>query len=168
MSERGSTVNTDNLVVRGFKPWLPSPHARNLEVWHEYELPTAGTFDCDEGRVLFTHLGDIDPEQHTSTWGYTVVPAHVTEHVAFKSSAEMDEWIERAFHGACVVYAMASDLMIQRWSPVERVPSLYEGAVGFMDSIVKELRGAEDDDPELAFEARKAEATVLVQHAELV
>jgi hypothetical protein len=37
-------MNLDALVTKGRLPWSPSPDARDLDVWYEYEYPYVGTF----------------------------------------------------------------------------------------------------------------------------
>lgn len=56
-------------VTKGRLPWSPSPGARDLHVWYEYEYPYVGTFVASDVTVLFNFLESVETE--TTVWAYT-------------------------------------------------------------------------------------------------
>jgi hypothetical protein len=53
-------MNLDALVKKGCRPWAPAPGAHDLDVWHEYDVPTAETFMLESQPVIFTVLGSAE------------------------------------------------------------------------------------------------------------
>ncbi|TDW18581.1 hypothetical protein [Kribbella kalugense] len=155
-------MNADNLVKRGCKPWLPSAEATDLDVWHMYEIPTVGTFRTRGGDlVLFAVVGDLDPEREVTVWAYTKIDEAMVDGLEFDTTAELHEWARQRFAGVHVVYALALDLAVERWSPVENPGDLHSGAVEFMDQVRRSIEPATHD-PAVDFEVKQAEVTALV------
>jgi hypothetical protein len=155
-------MNADNLVKRGYRPWRPSPAAADLDVWHEYEVPTIGTFRSQNHRFLFALVGDVDPDRQVTVWAYTSIDEALADEVEFDSTAELNEWARSQFVNADVVYALARDFSIHRWGPARRVENIHAGAVTFIQQVLDVV--GEQHNPALDFAVRQAAVGVLVDH----
>ena len=105
--------NHDELIQRGCLPWSPRPATTNLDVWHEYEIPLAGTFRLDDQLVLFTVVGD--PSADLTVWAYRYLSADEAasvEEATFASVDELRERVQSLFASHKAVFALANDLQI--------------------------------------------------------
>ena len=157
-------MNLDNLVKRGYRPWLPSSAASDIDVWHEYEVPLVGTFDNGGDTVLFALVGDADPDRQVSVWAYTVIGADEAQDATFDSSIELTDWVRDRFTLTQVLYAVALDFEILNWSEATKVDNIHEGAVEFIGHLLQtpDVRDELTRDPKRTFELVQAEAGVLV------
>jgi hypothetical protein len=146
-------MNFDAMITRGRLPWSPNEHAQNLDVWHALEVPYAGTFDFDGETVLFTAIGELDSTMLTATWAYTCVGHDVPD--AFASFDDMDDWIHTRFDGSEAVYAHTQDLRIKEYSGCEKVSSLEDGVVNFLENLLKTLE-RKHPSPRVVVAARQA------------
>jgi hypothetical protein len=140
MERRRQQMNLDALVRTGNRPWTPSSDARELDVWHEYDVPTAGTFALGADRVLFTVLGS--PDDPITVWAYTdLVEADAKELAdqTFSSVDEMTRAIESRFIGRQAVFASADNLRIWRWGTLEVKKNLVVTATEFLRGIRESL-----------------------------
>lgn len=162
-------MNSGILVRNGYRPWLPSPEASELDVWHEYEMPLIGTFSCPSGRILFSLIGGLDPERPVSVWAYTPLTSlgAMPAGVSMPSGIELIDWARDRFEGAGpVVYVLARDFMAHRWGSFDRVDTVHDGANRFLATVLDiTARAMAGDDPEsqprVDFEVRQAMAGVL-------
>jgi hypothetical protein len=152
-------MNHDSLVQRGYLPWSPRAEASDLDVWHEYETPLVGTFVLRGTTVLFTVIGDAGTR--LSVWAYVCLTddeAEAASTVEFGSAEELQAYANELFMSRKVVFALADDLLIDRWSPLFVKDELLEAASGFMTDILNAL------DPKTKFEAKLAEANAVAEH----
>lgn len=131
-------MNLDTLLTRGQLPWRPSPAVRHANIWHEYDLPTAGVLELDDGRVLFTAIGDT--EGRLSVWAYRSLTDD--EHsrlsaVQVSSVEELNTLIDEAFLGQEAVLAIADDLKLGHWSRASVDVGLLDAAFCFLRQILE-------------------------------
>jgi hypothetical protein len=168
MGMRSSEMNLDTLVKQGYPPWAPAPGVHIVDVWHEYDIPTVGTFASEEGRsAVFTLVGE--PDDRLTVWAYSCLgedEANDLERASrrYESTDELDAAIDRMFAGRSVVFALADNLQIWRWSPVEVKAGVLEAATEFLRGVRAAL--AETTDPGRRFRAELA--GVEVETTELV
>ncbi|NRQ51567.1 hypothetical protein [Aeromicrobium stalagmiti] len=151
-------MNFDLIVARGQLPWTPNPHAEDLDVWHEHEIPFAGTFQQAGHVILFTAVGNIDSSMTIGSWAYTEL---LTQPPAtFSDVDEMRDWVESQFVGAKAIYAVSRDLVLFRYSECKQVETLYDGASDFLDEVLDSVTDKRSRD--LArFSAHQAEVEVV-------
>lgn len=152
-------MNLDALVRRGYRPWAPSPGARDLDVWHEYDVPTAGTFVLDEQRVLFTVLDSADDP--ISVWAYTCLTEQDVKELrgnGFKSVDDLAARVRAQFIGHRAVFLIADDLQIWRWTSVDVEESLIKSAVGFLSQVRESLEQKKTPDAEFRVKLAGVEA----------
>jgi hypothetical protein len=155
MERRRQHMNLDALVKAGSRPWAPSADARELDVWHEYDVPTAGTFMLRADPVLFTVLGS--PDERITVWAYICLTGPDAKELAdqrFSSAADMMHAIESRFIGHQAVFAVADDLHIWKWSPTEVKGSLVATATEFLSQVREALESKKAPDDE--FEVKLA------------
>jgi hypothetical protein len=134
-------MNLDALVTKGRLPWSPSPEARDLDVWYEYEYPYAGTFVVRDVTVLFNVLGGVETE--TTVWAYTCLESDEVDELAdmsFGSVTELREFVQERLNGRQLVFALADDLLISSWAVSEEKGELYEVATTFLDQVLQHAR----------------------------
>ncbi|GAA0968365.1 hypothetical protein GCM10009555_013620 [Acrocarpospora macrocephala] len=154
-------MNLDALVKRGRLPWSPSAQALDLDVWHQYEVPLAGTFVWDGQTVLFTVVGDAS--EPLSIWAYVSLSENEAEglqDLEFDTDDELRDFVTGKFSRRNVVLALAYDLSLSEWSPVELEGDLLHGAVKFIQDVVKAHNP--NGDPGTELRAGLAAADVVV------
>lgn len=140
-------MNLDALIKAGRLPWSPNPATRDLDVWDEYEHPRAGTFTSNGNTVLFMIV--VAAETRVSVWVYTCLTRDEARGLAtaeFDSVASLRQFAEGLFDGRKLVFALAEDLLIQKWSVAEGTGSLPELAIDFLNGILKSIEGSRDAD----------------------
>jgi hypothetical protein len=152
-------MNLDAVVTKGRLPWKPSPDARDVNVWHQYEHPHIGTFTSDAGTVIFTVLGGVETD--VSAWAYACLApeeARDLDGIEFNSLADLREFIDVTFASHKLVFALADDLLITSWAVAERIGPMYEVATEFLEQVVAQTRGQLDAGAR--FRAKLAEVDV--------
>lgn len=130
------TLNLDALVKQGAYPWAPSPDARDLVVWHEYDVPTAGLFNVAGTTVLFTIWGA--PDERLTVWVYRYLTAHEVQeltHVDIRSVGDLSRMVDSRFAGRPAVFAIADNLRIWRWNSLDVKP----GRIGLARTVTEFL-----------------------------
>ena len=110
-------MNLGALVTKGRVPWSPSTHARDLDVWYEYEYPYTGTFVACGTTMLFNVMGGVETD--TTVWVYTCLALCEAEEFAnlsFASVAELREFVQGELNGRHLMFALADDLLISSWA----------------------------------------------------
>jgi len=156
-------MNRDKLVQPGRLPWSPVSAAVDLDVWHEHEVPLVGTYRLEEQVVLFTVVGDSSDD--LTVWAYRCLSADeaaTAEELSFDSVGELREHVEGLFVRREAVFALASDLIIEKWTPADIEDGLLSAAVTFLKGIVT----ATAPDPLTAF--RRAVAEVESVRSDLI
>ncbi|RKO26123.1 hypothetical protein D7Z96_05090 [Pseudarthrobacter phenanthrenivorans] len=135
-------MDLDSSILLGARPWLPSPDASNLDVWHQDDVPTIGTFDFPDCHVLFTLVGV--PDTALTAWAY--LPLEVAEfkelhEMVYESVLKMRHDVHQRFESRPCVFAVADNFKISShsWTPVEEpVRSLFYSATAFLQDYVAE------------------------------
>lgn len=151
-------MNHDKLVHRGHLPWSPNSAATDLDVWFEYEIPLVGTFRLEEQVVLFSIVGD--PSQDFTVWAYRCLSsaeAAAAADIAFESHDELSAYVRDLFAHRLAVFALARDLQVGEWMPIEVERDLLSAAVEFLKSVVKAIA----PDPLAALRGAVAEVETL-------
>jgi len=149
-----------SLIVVGRLPWSPSPDARDLDVWYEYEYPYVGTFTVRDVTVLFNVLGGVETEM--TVWAYTCLePDEADElaEVSFASLFDLRHFVQETLTGRQLVFALADDLLISSWSVSEDKGELYEVATEFLERVLVQSRATLD--PGTKFRAKLAQVDVV-------
>jgi hypothetical protein len=152
-------MNLDALVKKGCRPWAPSPGARDLDVWLEYDVPTAGTFVLDSQSVIFTVLGSADDP--VSVWAYTCLTeddAKALGDQKFGSVDEMARAVDEQFTGHRAVFAVADKLEIWRWTSLDVEEGLIKSAVAFLSQVRESLEQKKTPDAEFQVKLAGVEA----------
>lgn len=130
-------MNLDSVVAVGYRPWLPSARACELDVWDRYDVPTVGTFRCDTHTVFFSMVEE--PSGSLTVWGY--VPLTEAE-ADFLQSEELEDEIafgkevDVLFSRKPCVYGLAEDYAISRWGVTGGPKTgLLDGAADFLSSL---------------------------------
>jgi len=134
-------MNLDALAKAGRLPWSPNPTARDLDVWDEYEHPRAGTFTIDGTTVFFLALTAVG--ERLSLWAYTCLTskeAHELAVAEFDSTASLREFAERLLDDRRVVFVLADDLIIRRWSVADSKGPIDERAIDFLNSVLESVK----------------------------
>jgi hypothetical protein len=155
-------MNLEGLIRKGCRPWRPSPDVLRVDVWHEYDVPTAGVLQLPQGRVSFTAIGATD--DRLSMWAYTCMTEN--EHRDFSgvwvsSVQALRDVVDITFAGRRAVLALADDLAIDQWSPVAVESGLLETAAGFLTQVLKALES--NRHPQDRLQARLAEVEAAAQ-----
>jgi hypothetical protein len=158
-------LNLDKLVSGGMPPWQPSQAARDVEVWHRYDFPLAGTYKLQEHLILFTVIGDTS--ENLSVWAYVPVTGADRARVddaEFGSPSEMRVFIEDMFAGREAAFALAKNLQVWKWAR-QQVPSSEDGllkaATEALTEMVKAITAKrEPPSPDVIFRAELAQAEV--------
>ena len=135
-------MNLDALVTSGRLPWSPSPDARELRVWYEYEYPYVGTFTASDVTVLFSVLGGVETEM--TVWAYTCLEPDEDSELAdasFASVPELHASVQQLLAGRQLVFALADDLIISSWAVSEVEGDVYEAATTFLENVFAQTRG---------------------------
>jgi hypothetical protein len=151
-------MNLDSLVQQGHLPWSPNAAVTGIDVWQEYEMPLVGTFESAGHFFLFTVIG-TPTENGGSVWAYVELSAPAPE--CFGSLDEMRGFVTDSFKGNEAVFALASDLLIVRWSRV-LVDDLYGAANTFLNGVIEAMA-----DPRTSFHARLAGIDDATAYAEM-
>lgn len=158
-------MNLDELVASGTLPWQPSPEAHDVDVWHRYDIPLAGTYQLGDRRVLFTVVGDTS--QNLSVWAYA--PLTATDEVRadnaeFASTDEMRRFIEDMFANREAVFALARHLRVWKWTRRDVMPDagLTPAATEALAAIVKSIvtERHQPPRPDVLFKAELAQAEI--------
>jgi len=155
-------MNMDALVKKGLRPWEPSPSVRYVDVWHEYDVPTAGILELPKCSVLFTAIGETD--DRLSVWAYTCLSDDDRDKLTgteVTSVQELRAVVDGTFEGREAVFALADNLAIDQWSRVMVGTDLLEAASDFLTQILKVLESSRD--PETRFQAKLAEVEAVTQ-----
>ena len=131
-------MNLDALIKKGSLPWTPSPSVHDVDVWHEYDIPTAGTFRTGAGaQVLFTLIGE--PEDRLTVWAYTCLSSEDADRLgrepSFASIADLEASLGRVFAHHRAVFVLADNLKISRWTPLDVDAGIVESATEFLQGI---------------------------------
>jgi hypothetical protein len=130
-------MNLDGIVAKGYRPWLPSSQATDLEVLHAHDIPLGGTFADGSRRVLF--LCVTGAVERSSVWVYKVIS---TEELAelqdrdFKGPDELEEFAQGLFLDKKAVIAYALDGVVRAWTPLRITGGVPEAAVRFLEDTV--------------------------------
>ncbi len=157
-------MNLDTLVCTGRLPWQPTQEVHDLDVWHRYDHPIAGTYWQHGKQVLFTLIGDTSSS--LSVWAYVPVSAADAAKMAdaeFGSPTEMRHFIEGIFADKEAAFALAKDLKIWQWTrrPVSWDSGLLQAATASLAEMVKAIRGKHlPQAPDVLFQAELAQAEV--------
>lgn len=154
-------MNLDALIKKGCLPWTPSADVHSVDVWHEYDIPTAGTFQTGAGRqVLFTLIGE--PDDRLTVWAYTCLSSEDAQRLekehSFASLADLEAFVSRMFAHHRAVFALADDLKISRWTPLDVKADVVESATDFLRGIRASL--ADTSPPGTRFRAELAGVNV--------
>lgn len=131
-------MNLDALIKKGSLPWTPSPSVHDVDVWHEYDIPTAGTFRTGAGhQVLFTLIGE--PEDRLTVWAYTCLRSEDADRLghepSFASIADLEAAVSRLFAQHRAVFALADNMKIDQWTPLDVDADVVESATEFLRGI---------------------------------
>jgi hypothetical protein len=140
-ARESESMNLDSLVRRGFQPWKPALGVSELRVWHEYDVPTTGTFTLDNNLVLFTVVGD--PDEVMSVWAYvnlTGDDAQSARTIQFDGLASLNDFICRAFADRETVFALARGLEVWRWSRETVRGAAADDLVEAATSVLKRIK----------------------------
>jgi hypothetical protein len=138
-------MNLDALIRRGRLPWSPNPAASGLDVWEEYEHPRTGTFTSDGCTIFFTAVAAL--ENRVSVWAYACLTSDEARELAkteFDSVASLHEFAEGLLNGRKIVFALADDLLIRRWSPADGKGPVDELAIDFLNDILESVKDSRD------------------------
>ncbi|HEX4832323.1 MAG TPA: hypothetical protein VH478_14665 [Trebonia sp.] len=112
--------------------------------------------------MLFAAAGGTD--ERFSVWAYTVLAEAERDRlspVRVDSIDELPGLLDRAFAGREAVLALADDLRIRDWSPVQVDSGLLDTASDFLDQILKVLEHRRA--PEARLQARLAEVEAVAE-----
>lgn len=154
-------MNLDALVKKGCRPWRPNFRVRSVDVWHEYDIPTAGVLKLDEADILFTSVGLTD--ERISVWAYTYlseVEAKLAS-VPVDSVEALGSLIDNAFMDRDAVFALADNLEIAQWSPMRVGSDLMETATEFLGQLLETVQ--RERNPAERFQARLAEVEAVAE-----
>lgn len=138
------TMNLDALVKTGRLPWSPNPSVSDLDTWHQYEHPLAGTFKSHGNTVFFTMVAEYES---TSVWAYTCLPGEEAKGLAsvqFDSVESLREFADHLLEGRKMAFALAEDLLIKRWSVPDEGGSLYDLGTQFLNQVLEGLKRTRD------------------------
>lgn len=159
-------MNHDALIQRGRLPWEPNEDTTKVEAWHVDDVPTVGLLWIKTSPVLFTTIGELSAG--LSVWAYVCTSpseAAKIEDLTFPSIEAMQEFVDEAFKGRTVVFALAQDLELRRWNVQEEVEDLYSGANTFLRQVVEALEA--ERSPRQRFQATKSELEALAPPPDL-
>jgi hypothetical protein len=157
-------MNLDMLVSRGLPPWRPSSEADEVEVWHHYDFPMAGTYEIQGRPVLYTLVGDT--AQTVSVWAYIPISdAELAEMNAtvFESPDQMMQLIQRKFEGKEAVFVLARNLRVWVWTRhlVSHEDGMLGAAATALAAMVRSItEGRKNRSPDSLFRAELAQAEV--------
>ncbi len=152
-------MNLDALIKQGRLPWSPSPATRDLDVWDEYEYPRAGTFSSEGETVFFMAVEAF--ENRLSLWAYACLTSAEARDLAkaeFDSADSLREFAEELLGARKVVFALADDLLIRRWSVADSEGPVYDLAIDFLNSVLESIKGSQD--PSTRLRAKLAQVDV--------
>lgn len=140
------TVNLDSLAKRGRLPWRPNDQSKDLEVFHQYEVPLTGVFWMGQSAVLFTMVFEGDGD--LSVWAYVELDEEVAAALpvlAFESLEVLDEWVDSQFQGREAVFAIVrEDRIGSRWTRIHVESGLLEATDAFLTAVIQSLDLVED------------------------
>jgi hypothetical protein len=122
-------------------PWSPSPDARDLHVWYEYEYPHVGIFVVSDVTVLFNVLEGVETE--TTVWAYTCLAPDEADDlvgVSFASLTGLREFVQEKLTGRQLAFALADDLLISSWAMSEEKGELHKAATTFLNQVLQQAR----------------------------
>ena len=144
--------------------WSPNTRTHDLDVWHQYEHPLAGTFASDESTVFFLKI--IGTER-ASVWAYACLTSQEAEEAQsaeFSSVEDLRSYAVGLLTSRRVVLALADDLLTGHWSVSDEAGPLDELATTFLNHVLDTL--SPPSDPRTMLRAKLAQ--VVEATAELV
>ncbi|MFF5210303.1 hypothetical protein [Streptosporangium sp. NPDC000396] len=140
------TVNLDSLVKQGRLPWRPNAQSKDLEVFHQYEIPLTGIFWMGQAAVLFTMAFEGDGD--LSVWSYVELDEEVAAGLpalTFESLEMLDDWVDSQFLGREAVFAIVrEDRIGSRWTRIHVESGLLEATDAFLTAVIQSLDQVED------------------------
>jgi hypothetical protein len=128
-------MNLDVIVNEGNRPWLPSVHATDLDVWAADDVPMLGTFKLAGCTVLFMCVSHVEDEDLTP-WVYAPLSSAevaVVDKATFEGEESMWRFAEALTRHRELVYAHSSQWLLDRhWSPIYCHESILDGAIQYL------------------------------------
>jgi hypothetical protein len=153
-------MNHDALVQRGRLAWSPNTRTHDLDVWHQYDNPLAGTFVSDGRSVFFLKI--IGTEV-ASVWAYACLTGPETEEARsaeFSSVEDLRRYAVGLLTSRKIVLALAEDLLTGHWSVTDEAGPLDDLATTFLNHVLETLSPPSDSRTMLRAKlAQVAEAT---------
>ncbi|MEV7970048.1 hypothetical protein AB0O34_29295 [Sphaerisporangium sp. NPDC088356] len=121
----------------------------------------AGTVMVDERTILFTVVGDANGV--VSIWAYLDLTPNEVEDLRgleFDTDEELRDFVASKFSHRRAVLALAHDLSLREWSPVDLGEDLLESAVKFVQDVVRSHTPS--DDQNMKLQASLAAADVVI------
>jgi hypothetical protein len=149
-------MNLDAMVAKGYRPWLPSSQAADLEVLHAHDVPLGGVFSHGSTHVLF--LCVTGATERSNVWVYTVLSDAEVERLegtAFDGPEELEEFAQGMFLNKEAVICYATDSTVQRWSTTTITD---DGVVAAVVPFLEDTLHASQQERRYAAQAR-ADAT---------
>lgn len=137
-------MNLDALVKSGFLPWSPNSSVSDLDVWHQYDHPLAGTFSSHGMTVFFAIVAEFES---ASVWAYTCMSPQEAQGLAtaeFESVAGLQSFVAKQLGGRKIAFALADDFRIKNWSVMDEAGSLYEMGMRFLNHVLEGLKNHRD------------------------
>lgn len=110
-------MNIENEIYAGKLAWLPSPNAKNLDVWVDDHVPMVGTFTIDGATIVFSAV--MEPKETVSVWIYAELTpdevAYLDDHL-FSGVLEMNDYLDEIFASRQVTFASTGDYKIRQYS----------------------------------------------------
>jgi hypothetical protein len=138
------TMNLDALLKAGCVPWSPNSSASDLDVWHQYDHPLAGTFSFHGMTMFFTIVVEFES---ASVWAYTCLSPEEAQGLAdleFESVPDLRAFIEKQLAGRKIAFALAYDLRIRNWSVTDQKSPLNELGIAFLNQVLDGLKNQRD------------------------
>jgi hypothetical protein len=137
-------MNLDALVKTGFVPWSPNTSVSDLDVWHQYDHPLAGTFSSHGMTVFFANVAEFES---ASVWAYTCLSAQEAQElpgVEFESAADLRSFAEKQLANRKIAFALAYDFLIRHWSTMDVQGGLHELGMTFLNQVLDGLKNQRD------------------------
>lgn len=137
-------MNLDALVKTGFLPWSPNSSVGDLDVWHEYDHPLAGTFSSHGMTVFFAIVVEFES---ASVWAYTCLSPEEAQKlvgVEFGSAADLRAFVEKLLADRKIEFALAYDFRIRHWSVMDEQGPVYELGITFLNRVLEGLKNRRD------------------------
>jgi hypothetical protein len=92
-------------VESGALPWKPAPDSRVVEVYNEYDIPTAGVVQQHGVDFLFECISE--GQSRLSVWIYTLVLPDERAHIEQATPDQFEARMDSALHARAGVLAIA-------------------------------------------------------------